>query len=196
MEFCPMCNFMVYTKLNKGGDKPSLSHYCKNCGWENVIEDTKGPVYQRNYEEDHIADKALSNKYTIFDVTLPRVEYDCVNPMCACMRDIDSEMSFFVENIPEDMPADEFDKLFTDFSDNLAEKPQRVYLSQGLITCKSVEDKAKVKEQFSNKIVDEHKLHTKEYVKPKNEILYIKYDPTNMKYLYLCAVCGTSWKKT
>ena len=41
MEFCPMCNFMVYTKLNKIGDTPTLSHYCKNCGWENVIEDTK-----------------------------------------------------------------------------------------------------------------------------------------------------------
>ena len=37
MEFCPMCNFMVYTKLNKDSDTPTLSHYCKNCGWENVI---------------------------------------------------------------------------------------------------------------------------------------------------------------
>lgn len=196
MEFCPMCNFMVYTKLNKIGDTPTLSHYCKNCGWENVIEDTKGPVYQRNYEEDHIADKALSNKYTIFDVTLPRVEYDCVNPRCASMRDLDASVSLFIENIPEDMPSNEFDELFSGVSENLAEKPQRVYLSQGLVICKSPEDKEQVRVFFENKVVDEHTLYTKEYVKPNKEILYLKYDPTNMKYLYLCAVCGTSWKKT
>ena len=196
MEFCPMCNFMVYTKLNKIGDTPTLSHYCKNCGWENVIEDTKGPVYQRNYEEDHIADKALSNKYTIFDVTLPRVEYDCVNPRCASMRDLDASVSLFVENIPEDMPSNEFNELFSGVSDHLAEKPQRVYLSQGLVICKSPEDKEQVRVFFENKVVDEHTLYTKEYVKPNKEILYLKYDPTNMKYLYLCAVCGTSWKKT
>ena len=187
---------MVYTKLNKIGDTPTLSHYCKNCGWENVIEDTKGPVYQRNYEEDHIADKALSNKYTIFDVTLPRVEYDCVNPRCASMRDLDASVSLFVENIPEDMPSNEFDELFSGVSDHLAEKPQRVYLSQGLVICKSPEDKEQVRVFFENKVVDEHTLYTKEYVKPNKEILYLKYDPTNMKYLYLCAVCGTSWKKT
>ena len=196
MEFCPMCNFMVYTKLNKIGDTPTLSHYCKNCGWENVIEDTKGRVYQRNYEEDHIADKALSNKYTIFDVTLPRVEYDCVNPRCSSMRDLDASVSLFVENIPEDMPSNEFDELFSGVSDHLAEKPQRVYLSQGLVICKSPEDKEQVRVFFENKVVDEHTLYTKEYVKPNKEILYLKYDPTNMKYLYLCAVCGTSWKKT
>jgi len=191
-----MCNFMVYTKLNKDSDTPTLSHYCKNCGWENVIEDTKGPVYQRNYEEDHIAEKALSNKYTIFDVTLPRVEYDCVNPNCACMRDIDSSLSLFIENIPADMPSDEFDKLFTEFSSNTSEKPQRVYLTKALIRCNTSEDKTIIEQQFNGKIIDDHTLRITDYVKPNKEILYLKYDPTNMKYLYLCAVCGTSWKKT
>ncbi len=26
------------------------------------------------------------------------------------------------------------------------------------------------------------------------EVIYIRYDDTNMKYIYLCAVCNTSWK--
>jgi len=26
------------------------------------------------------------------------------------------------------------------------------------------------------------------------EVLYIRYDDTNMKYIYLCAVCDTLWK--
>ena len=28
----------------------------------------------------------------------------------------------------------------------------------------------------------------------KREVIYIRYDDTNMKYIYLCAVCNTSWK--
>ena len=76
------------------------------------------------------------------------------------------------------------------------QKNLEVYLSFGLSFCKSPEDKEQVRVFFENKVVDEHTLYTKEYVKPNKEILYLKYDPTNMKYLYLCAVCGTSWKKT
>ena len=30
--------------------------------------------------------------------------------------------------------------------------------------------------------------------KVEREIIYIRYDDTNMKYIYVCAVCNTSWK--
>lgn len=196
MEFCPKCNFMVYTKLDKSQDIPSLSHYCKNCGWENVIQDTKGPVYQRNYEEDHIADKALSNKYTIFDVTLPRVQYDCVNPKCATIVDNESEKSFTISNIPADLTDEEFQNLFSDVQDKIADTPKRVKLTSAIVKCNTIGDKNTLKDIFNQKIIDEQKITTSDYKKPEKEVLYIKYDPMNMKYLYLCAVCGTSWKKT
>lgn len=28
----------------------------------------------------------------------------------------------------------------------------------------------------------------------EREIIYIRYDDTNMKYMYVCAICNTSWK--
>lgn len=28
----------------------------------------------------------------------------------------------------------------------------------------------------------------------KREVIYIRYDDTNMKYIYLCSVCDTMWK--
>ena len=31
-------------------------------------------------------------------------------------------------------------------------------------------------------------------VKVEREIIYIRYDDTNMKYMYVCAICGTQWK--
>ena len=61
MEFCPECNFMLYTKLSHeiDGDESSalkLFNYCKNCGHQSgVISDNKS-VYKRNYENDFIAD--------------------------------------------------------------------------------------------------------------------------------------------
>ena len=30
--------------------------------------------------------------------------------------------------------------------------------------------------------------------KVEREIIYIRYDDTNMKYMYVCAVCNTQWK--
>ena len=28
----------------------------------------------------------------------------------------------------------------------------------------------------------------------ENEVLYIRYDDTNIKYIYMCAHCDTTWK--
>jgi hypothetical protein len=30
----------------------------------------------------------------------------------------------------------------------------------------------------------------------KKQILYIKYHPQNMKYLYVCESCGETWKQS
>ena len=31
--------------------------------------------------------------------------------------------------------------------------------------------------------------------KLQNEVIYIKYDSKNMKYLYVCETCGETWKQ-
>lgn len=31
-------------------------------------------------------------------------------------------------------------------------------------------------------------------IKKEREVIYIRYDDINMKYIYVCAVCNTSWK--
>jgi DNA-directed RNA polymerase subunit M/transcription elongation factor TFIIS len=28
----------------------------------------------------------------------------------------------------------------------------------------------------------------------EREVIYIRYDDTNMKYMYVCAICNTNWK--
>ena len=36
----------------------------------------------------------------------------------------------------------------------------------------------------------------KEDTDVKNEIIYMRYDDTNMKYVYICVNCDTTWKNT
>ena len=59
-------------------------------------------------------------------------------------------------------------------------------MTSAVIKCNTVEDKNNLKDIFNEKTVDEQKITTSDYQAPEKEVLYIKYDPMNMKYLYLC----------
>ena len=112
MQFCPQCKFMTYTKLNRTESPPILENYCKNCGWKGIKDFSSKAIYKRNYKEDYIAEKVLSNKYTIFDVTLPRVEYECINPECTTNTDFDDDYTLIISNIPADHTDEQFDEIF------------------------------------------------------------------------------------
>lgn len=192
MHFCPNCKFMVYTKMNENSN--GLINYCKNCGWSGELNNISHSIYNRNYQEDFIADKVISNKYTIFDNTLPRVSYTCVNNNCATNLEFNTSNTFLITNIP----ADYDDKQTTDIFDEDSDKIKtilRIKLTSCLIEVKDDADKDILKQKYCQKQLEGDRILCVEYVKPKNEVLYIKYDTVNLKYLYICAVCGTSWKK-
>ena len=193
MHFCPNCKFMVYTKLKD--DTKSLINYCKNCNWSGNIVNKDNCIYRRNYQEDYIADKVISNKYTIFDATLPRVTYSCVNDGCPTNRtDIETSKSFLIENIPADLSDDQVKQIFDDDADKIS-LILRIKLVSVLIVTNSNKDKTTLWSKYNSFVFDDNKLTCTEYTTPKNEVIYIKYDSINMRYLYICSNCGTSWKK-
>lgn len=189
MNFCPHCRFMVYTKLESGSNQ--LRNYCKNCDWSEEIQDTTKSVYQRHYQEDFIADKVISNKYTIFDPTLPRVAYDCINENCATNYSHENKHLVVLQNLPANKTDDEV-KNFLETS-GLFKDWKRMKLTSALLEL----DSEQQKNEWSGKSLslDEKNIKIVEFQPAKKEVLYIKYDSINMKYLYICAVCGTSWKK-
>ena len=69
-------------------------------------------------------------------------------------------------------------------------------MSSALIICNSPENKQLLMDTFKELSIDSNPITFEEYSPPNKEVLYIKYDINNMKYLYMCTVCGTSWKKT
>lgn len=46
---------------------------------------------------------------------------------------------------------------------------------------------------YSSDTVTLKQFKTEEFKMPHNEVIFIKYDPDNMKYLYMCVNCGDSW---
>jgi len=97
----------------------------------------------------------------------------------------------------------------TELSNNL----DNLYVSKTNLS-KSSNNKSRIINEFTkydptlprtNKIVcpnDECENHVKKneeetsenYSDIKKQIIYIRYDDTNMKYMYLCPVCDTSWE--
>tara|TARA_B100001093_G_C26602948_1_gene916756 strand:+ start:119 stop:742 length:624 start_codon:yes stop_codon:yes gene_type:complete len=204
MQFCPECNFMVYTKLSTpegDGDEPSLINYCKNCSWTGTLKNTEDAIYKRNYENDFIADRILNNKYTIYDNALPRLRIGCVNENCLTNLEIDNERSLIINNLPETITEEE---IFTDLlSEDInregreilkRENVKRLRLTSIAITTSNKADRDYLIDKYNEIEYETNILTTSEYKKPDNEVLYIKYDPENMKYLYMCVNCGSSWQ--
>ncbi len=184
---------MVYTKLKD--DNKSLINYCKNCQWSGELENKNNLIYQRNYQEDFIADKVISNKYTIFDSTLPRVAYTCVNNDCITNQtNLNTEYLLMVNNISADLSDEQVKNIFKDDMD-LIVRLIRIKLTTVIIEVKQIIHKNKLMSKYNNLVLDDYKMHTSDFSNPKQEVIYIKYDAINMKYLYICVNCGTSWKK-
>jgi len=226
MKFCPICKFMLYTKIktnkaqeNEDEDSKSLPQvkeetqdilqfYCKNCAWSkdesvNEASNAYNCVYKRNYQEDYIVEKTIANKYTIYDNTLPRVSYDCINNECPTNQiDINNDSIFnetnslIVDNIPPDYSDEQVANIFMDeLNEGTIYKAIRVKLTKYIIQFNTPDVKELFQIKYDNFETNGYKLKIVKYEKPRKEVIYIKYDSINMKYLYICANCGTSWKK-
>jgi len=50
-----------------------------------------------------------------------------------------------------------------------------------------------IKFSHTDDTVSLKQFKTSHFKLPNNEVIFIKYDPVNMKYLYMCVNCGDSW---
>ena len=195
MNFCPECNFMVYTKLVK--ETQDLRNYCKNCSWEGEYiknDEESICVFKKKYSNDFLAEKSYTNKYTIYDPTLPRVSnIPCVNDKCLTNQDFNELKTLCFENVMEDFNLKEFID-----SKGIGEELYKIIQinqDEMLVEFDETMDVLNIFSDELNKInIVGEKSTIKQYIKPNREIIFIKYDNLNMKYLYLCSTCQTSWK--
>ena len=189
MNFCPKCQFMVYTKLNS--DKKGLINYCRNCSWEGeyIHEQDNVCVYTKNYSNDFKALQSVTNKYILHDPTLPRISnIECINENCATNLKINSELSVKITS------EHELEK--TDLNDLLQENEFNLE-TVNLLQLNSNEYIVTFSDKDSMDrllLLQDSEFTVSPYEKPNREIIFMKYDNANLKYLYMCSTCRTTWK--
>ena len=185
MHFCTKCDNMYYIRIgaaaaggDDGGiggggqsqqkqDATSLYHYCRNCGHEVKIEKT---ICVSKLQLKHSAQSYSNviNKYTKLDPTLPRINnIKCPNSQCRSNPSI-GEAAAAIKMKPRatgglDVGNGEEEEAYEDLGE------PDVGASAGNFKFPAAGELA------------------------PREVIYIRYDEVNMKYVYMCAVCDTVW---
>ena len=198
MNFCPECNFMVYTKLNKETNK--LINYCKKCNWEdNYLGDDENPlVFKKQYSNDFLAEQIYTNKYATLDPTLPRISnIACINEKCLTNLNFRKNRTLHFKNIEEEklnsyyqsilnIEESTYSNTIIDYNEIISEFSEEIDILS-TFSEDQLNREATIDGLGDNIIINVYK-------KPDREIIFIKYDYVNMKYLYICSTCNTSWK--
>lgn len=192
MDFCNQCHNMLYVKTKESkSDEKKLEYFCRTCNTIVDDKEVRTTVYKRNYTSDDREYKLTNNDYILDDPTLPRMNnIDCINNQCLSnqkghiMCELDSKPS-------EDNINSYLNTVFTDVQYQYQLNENILHLSLDNIETESQSYLDKLVSNEDYEIV----IQNKQFVdKPRKEVVFIKYDSNNMKFLYMCAICKTSWK--
>lgn len=189
-DFCPQCSNMLYETV----EDDKLLHACKSCDYtsDSILSSSRpsATVYTKFYSQEFLTDSFATNPYTHLDPTLPRLNNKpCVNKSC----ETHTEKGLFeckyisMEDFQKEFPTIEMRKVkdLNTFTDHwLGSSPDTLFPD----IFKTHTDLHSRKKTITEYRID---YICKPYV---NDVIYIKYDDINMKYMYICSCCKHSWK--
>ena len=96
MEFCEVCDNMLYVKTN---EKKELVKYCKHCSFEKKETiNTAIRISQTIYSEDDLLYNQNINEYLRFDPTLRRIKDPHINcPNKDCTSEPDNNQVIYIK---------------------------------------------------------------------------------------------------
>ena len=105
MEFCDVCDNMLYVKTNE--DK-NLVKYCKHCEFSKVENNTGYiKISETMYTEDDLLYNQSINKYLRYDPTLRRINdtlIKCPNKECITTEDAEKKQQvLYIKYHPQNM---------------------------------------------------------------------------------------------
>ena len=180
MRFCSECHNMYYLKIRDDNDEvtDSLIYYCRNCGHEDTtasgesicVSDTQLSRSEQKYTH-------MVNQYTKYDPTLPRINtIKCPNQECS------SNMS---------------GKSGGATGTTVVVKKKTAATKKTAAKTVAIEKAIAEEEALEEQSASAATTAEQNEVIPGNsqrEVIYIRYDDINMKYVYLCVHCDTTWK--
>ena len=170
MHFCPRCENMYYIRIEPDADESvsdatTLFHYCRNCGSKEQIKEAVC-VSKLQLKHGTQSYGNIINKYTKLDPTLPRINHiKCPNSECASNP-------------------------FVPISSGA------IALKPGVARIRVEEEEEEYADVAGGGEAAHAHAHAQAIVARKlvpREVIYIRYDEVNMRYVYLCAVCDTLW---
>lgn len=198
MDFCKSCHNMLFITRKD----TTLLYKCKVCGKiEPYTRDSKC-IYRTDYTKKHLSIKGSTNKYLRYDPTLPRIQdKPCSNEECITSQKKD----YFTDKIIlKDIPYLHKSEVLEAIKTTLLELPDledgneyqitQVYMDDIMITHHDFDKKLLISKLNKNQIIKKYniKIISAKIIKP--EIIFIKYNQDDMKYLYYCCYCTTIWK--
>ena len=180
MQFCSECHNMYYLKIQDedGVIGNTLIYYCRNCGHEDKTLSTTNicvsDIQLRSSEKKYTH---IVNEYTKYDPTLPRINtIKCPNQDC----------------ISNGAGAGGAGK--EEGQTKKTARMPKATTGRKTKAQKEAEAEAHVQAEEVLAIAEAEKVHSAEPKTNNREVIYIRYDDTNMKYVYLCAHCDTTWR--
>lgn len=186
MHFCSKCDNMYYIRLGAGEQDPSdttsLYHYCRNCGHEDKIKE-KICVSKLQLKNNTQSYSNIINKYTKLDPTLPRINnIRCPNDACRSNPPVAGAAAFVRPGIAlKHVGA-------AGRSSGLGEEEY-----EGDKNADDADEESSAEEAVADKHVSIVPVAFANGEPVPREVIYLRYDEVNMRYVYLCAVCDTLW---
>lgn len=106
MDFCNVCNNMLYVKSN---ENRNLVKYCKHCDFSMIVESNNSSIKisETMYSEDDLLYCQNINKYLRYDPTLRRINDEhikCPNSDCSTITDSDiKQQVLYIKYHPQNM---------------------------------------------------------------------------------------------
>jgi len=161
---------MYYLKIKDedGNIGNTLIYYCRNCGHEDTTLSTTNicvsDIQLRTSEKKYTH---IVNEYTKFDPTLPRINtIKCPNQECSSN---------------------------TAMNGGAAKKTATSKAAASKAASNAAKESTKKKSEASLAAEPEPAAELAPE-QTNREVIYIRYDDTNMKYVYLCVHCDTTWR--
>jgi len=205
MRFCKNCDNMLYIvnyvssvippevgegsnqELLANPEQEGLSYKCNNCNYVEKEDQTRKCIYENDYRKTNNSSDITNNKYIRYDPTLPRINtVKCINRSCVSnMREIESAIILGDFDIHEDR-----DDILTKIKGILSEG-LNIHDLDGtdILISGSVESLENIYHQIRE--VHPH-CSFKKRLEP--QVIFVKYDQSELKYVYICDYCNTSWK--
>lgn len=207
MNFCPTCEFMLFTKIDTSSKK--ILNYCKNCNWSgDYIKEDDGDnkicIYKKNYDNDFMSNSIHSNPFIVYDNTLPRINnIKCINDNCLSNinRKFTVKMTIsYKGNIEDDIMDNRCTQNIKKICSNIL-KTNRINEKKiiktandtCIIVCNLSNDKDTLL-GLTDSVFGEYDIKVTKFKPANNEIIFIKYNDKELKYMYVCVHCKSSWK--